>query len=177
MNSRDGFETLVVKLSSCSEADNSGCINWVKSKSKKGYGRIWWKGKLQQAHRMSYEAFVGDIPINLHVLHKCDNPSCINPEHLFVGTNKDNVIDKCAKNRILRGEKRINAKLNDQAVIEIRSSQLGKKKLSKIYGVCPTVILEVKRGIRWPHVRDPGDDARDETLEWLPIPSKEKEHA
>ena len=162
------------KLLAMSEVDAGGCLIWSGSKSTKGYGRVWWEGRLHQAHRASYTANVGAIPEGLHVLHRCDNPSCINHEHLFLGTNLDNVQDKVAKGRLPSGESRANAKLTEAAVLEIRKSPLGKKSLAKLYGVCPTVILEVRRGKRWPHVRDPGDDARDESLSWLPVPSREE---
>lgn len=130
----------------------SGCIEWQGSRSAKGYGRMWVGRKCKQAHRVAFELDVGSIPDGLQVLHRCDNPPCVNPAHLFTGTNLDNVRDKLAKGRLPRGELRINAKLTDQAVREIRASEFGKKRLAKIYGVCPTVILEVKRCLRWPHI-------------------------
>lgn len=172
MNCKPGMEAIAAKVLSWSGRIVDGhCWIWEGSKSTKGYGRMWWMGKLHAAHRMAYEAWHGPIPEGLHVLHSCDNPSCVNPEHLWVGTNQQNVEDKCFKNRIPRGEARANSKLTEQAVREIRSSSEGKKALAKRYGVCPTVILEVKRGIRWPHVRDPGDDATDEMVQLLGKPS------
>ena len=67
-----------------------GCWNWKASIIKDGYGQFKFEGKMEDAHRVSYKVFIGPIPENLHVLHKCDNPSCINPDHLFLGTQRDN---------------------------------------------------------------------------------------
>ena len=79
--------------------ETNGCWEWKKSTFKGGYGAITINGKQFSAHRASYECFVGEIPEGLHVLHKCDNPRCINPDHLWVGTHKENMLDKMAKGR------------------------------------------------------------------------------
>ena len=73
-----------------------GCWNWVGArKNKKGYGAYFTK----TAHRVSYETYVGVIPKGMHVLHTCDNTKCVNPSHLHIGTNNDNIADKMAKGR------------------------------------------------------------------------------
>lgn len=77
----------------------TGCREWQRCRSPKGYGQLGFRGRQMHAHRASYEVFIGPIPAGLWVLHKCDNPPCINPEHLFLGTNADNVADKVAKGR------------------------------------------------------------------------------
>jgi hypothetical protein len=76
-----------------------GCWNWLTALSPKGYGITWYKRKKLAAHRLAWIIFVGPIPEGMQVCHKCDNPKCVNPEHLFIGTNYDNVQDKVAKNR------------------------------------------------------------------------------
>lgn len=75
---------------------NSGCWLWLGTTSN-GYGRIDHGGKTLRAHRASYEEFVGPIPKGFCVLHRCDTPCCVNPEHLFLGTQQDNMSDKAAK--------------------------------------------------------------------------------
>ena len=152
MNLNCKLGNLAAKLLAYSVERESGCREWVRDRSRKGYGRLWWAGKLHQAHRKAFEAFNGPIPGGMHVLHRCDNPSCVNPGHLFLGTNDDNVRDKLAKGRLPRGEARMNAKLTEEAVRAIRASSEGKKVLARRFGVCPTVILGVRRGERWPHV-------------------------
>lgn len=77
---------------------NTGCWLWTKS-TRNGYGRIRVNGKKESAHRISFLLFNGMIPESMGVLHKCDTPSCINPEHLWVGTHRDNMMDALKKGR------------------------------------------------------------------------------
>lgn len=82
--------------------DASGCWQWTLTVRKDGYGLCRRFGKIQYAHRLSYQMHVGDIPVGLGVLHDCDNPRCVNPEHLFLGTQKDNMQDASRKGRNTR---------------------------------------------------------------------------
>jgi len=78
---------------------STGCIEWPRRIGNNGYGRLKANGKFWLAHRYTWTLLVGEIPANMHVLHKCDNPKCINIEHLFLGTDLDNTLDKIAKGR------------------------------------------------------------------------------
>ncbi|ALJ97665.1 HNH homing endonuclease [Acinetobacter phage IME-200] len=112
----------------------SDCILWNKSTDKDGYGQIVLKGKRYLAHRLAYvranNLEYSDISGKL-VRHKCDNPTCINPEHLELGTHQDNMDDRNKRNRTAKGEDHGNAKLTPQQVKEIRASYI---KGSKEYG-------------------------------------------
>jgi len=76
-----------------------GCWEWIGSKNPKGYGCFRVRGTLKPAHRVAYDLFVGIIPEGLRVLHKCDNRACVNPKHLWLGTNQDNTNDMISKGR------------------------------------------------------------------------------
>ena len=77
----------------------SGCWKWQGAVDSHGYGRTRYNGKLTSAHRAAYEYMHKEIPEGMHVLHRCDNPPCINPAHLFLGTHQDNMDDMAAKGR------------------------------------------------------------------------------
>lgn len=81
----------------------SDCWEWAGHRTGRGYGRIGVSGRLMYSHRLAYEAWVGPIPDGMHVLHRCDNPPCINPAHLFLGTDAENVRDRDGKGRTARG--------------------------------------------------------------------------
>lgn len=99
---------------------NSGCWLWLGSKTLTGYGYFRVGNKMKRAHRVSFELFKGNIPGNLYVLHACDNPSCVNPNHLSLGTQKDNMRDMIGKGRLYPSEKHPKVKLTTDQVIEIR---------------------------------------------------------
>ena len=77
----------------------NGCIEFTGSLNRKGYGRMWFNGKIAQTHRIAWEITFGPIPDGLQVLHHCDNPPCCNPSCLFLGTDADNTADMVAKGR------------------------------------------------------------------------------
>lgn len=112
-----------------------------------------------RAHRLSWEIHRGAIPDGLSVLHKCDNPRCVNPDHLFLGTDADNSADKVAKGRqrAPRGEEMPNAKLTADKVREIRrryaSGGISAAKLGREYGIPAASVFDVIRRRRWAHVQ------------------------
>lgn len=97
-----------------------GCWNWTAQKGSGGYGLFCFEGRQQGAHRVSYQLYVGEIPEGMHVCHRCDNQSCVNPSHLFVGTASDNAHDRDNKKRCPFGEKHYRAKLTENQVKSIR---------------------------------------------------------
>lgn len=140
-------------LSSISKAE-SGCWDWNKSKNAAGYGTISVKNKITVAHRASYAAFIGEIPAGKYVCHSCDNPSCINPSHLFIGSPSDNLMDCYSKMRRpktgpTRGACKLAHLSPPQAELVKNEIALKKKTLKEIaieFGVSVHVIKGVSRG-------------------------------
>jgi hypothetical protein len=110
-------------ISENSEIDINNCWIWKRFKNKKKYGKAHFQGRDIYAHRLSYLTFIGEIPNNLYVLHNCDITACVNPKHLFLGDQEDNMKDMVNKNRQarLRGENNRNSKLLQKEVDEIRT--------------------------------------------------------
>jgi hypothetical protein len=107
-------------LSKVEEAEN-GCWNYTGARLEQGYGMIKYNGSMVRAHRLSYELHKGSIPENRIVMHTCDNPSCINPEHLKIGTYQDNTQDMIAKGRRVRGAQTNNKRFfTDDEVRRVR---------------------------------------------------------
>lgn len=132
------------------------CWEWVGSKDRNGYGRLNIRGTPYLASRLSFALRYGDIPLGRYVCHKCDNPTCVNPEHLFLGTQADNIADMHAKGRDrkrgLPGEQHHAAKLTDDAVREIRASSDSALDLSRRYGVSRATVQDVNDRKTWKHV-------------------------
>ena len=115
----------------------------------KGYGLLGYKGKTTRAHKLAYELTYGKVPDGLHVLHKCDTPSCVNPDHLYLGDNNDNVRDKVAKGRSLSKERNPSAKLTSEQVECIKLDTRSQRKIAKEYGVAQATVYNIKRGRTW----------------------------
>jgi hypothetical protein len=123
------------------------CWNWTAFMYNTGYGQFWNGTRIVLAHRYSWELRHGNLPKNLFVCHKCDNPSCVNPEHLFLGTHQDNMHDMISKNRDYH-----NKKLTDFQVLQIYNSMKQPKDLSEEYDVHIGTIHEIKRGVTYKKV-------------------------
>lgn len=138
-------------------AVEGGCWEWFGAHVPKGYGIIKIPGSRRHvyAHRLSYMISNGEIPEDRHVCHKCDNPKCVNPEHLFLGDNWLNHQDMKQKGRHLYGERNGNAVLTEETVRRIKEhiglgwSQL---KIARIFGVSQITVSRIKRGLRWKHI-------------------------
>lgn len=126
-----------------------GCHRWTGAKSAKGYGRFFLNGKSRIASRVAWEISTGTPPGQLLVLHRCDNPACVNPDHLFLGTNEDNLKDMAAKKRSIAGESHHRAKLTASDIVEIRSSKLRTCDLAKLYGISPQQMGAIRNGKAW----------------------------
>jgi HNH endonuclease/CENP-B N-terminal DNA-binding domain len=136
------------------------CWEWIGAKKNNGYGFLRIPGLNGKpldwgAHRISWSLHFGEIPKEKHVLHKCDNRSCVNPKHLFLGTNKDNVDDKMKKGRhhSLDREHNPRAKLTTKLVIEIRnkysSGKVRQIDLATEYGIGQTTVSQICRNETW----------------------------
>lgn len=132
---------------------NSGCWLWTGTLNPRGYGGIGFKEHTNLiAHRVSWILHRGEIPDGLCVCHKCDNPPCVNPDHLFLGTHQDNKDDCCRKKRHRYGEKCSRAKLTDKDVIAIRKDHRPVVILAALYHVSPETISGVRHGRNWRHL-------------------------
>ena len=141
----------------------SGCWEWTGT-TRDGYGRMTVGSRTDgtrrsvSAHRVAYELKNGEIPAGMEVCHKCDNPACINPEHLFAGTKRDNAADRDAKGRhfALNGEEHPASKLTKRIVRDARWERADRgtslSELARKYGVSKTTMRNAVIGETWQHV-------------------------
>lgn len=145
---RDAF------LSRVERVPFSGCWIWTGCADKLGYARVRG-GTDYLGHRYAFRHFVADIPDDACVLHRCDVPCCVNPDHLFLGTHQDNMADRDNKGRAarLRGEANGNSKLTEAIVREILLSPLSQEKAAKHYGLQRVWVQKIRQRKVWAHVR------------------------
>lgn len=134
-------------------AAEGDCWIWIGRKDKDGYGIFGGRGKKYgfRAHRESYKVFKCD-PGSLMVCHTCDNPPCVNPDHLFLGAAKDNAADMVRKGRQSRGEQHSSAKFTAAQVLSVRADSRGYAAIAREHGVTPRTIRLMKLGATWKHV-------------------------
>lgn len=134
------------------------CWLWTGSVNTWGYGQIRdERGRYTSAHRMSYRLLVAPLRDDKHVLHRCDNPRCVRPSHLFLGTAAQNMADKCAKGRQARGSSHGSSKLRETDVIAIRRAIVAGEPLNSIatrYGVTRHAIADIARRKSWAHLSE-----------------------
>jgi hypothetical protein len=125
------------------------CWLWTAGKDYDLYGAFKVNGIQYRSHRYSYELHFGEIPKGMCVCHACDNPSCVNPEHLFLGTNVENTADRNNKGRTAKRIGHWKAKLTEEDVVFIRSSPLGHSELGRQFDVCPQTIFKIRNNLLW----------------------------
>lgn len=149
---------LILRITENVKEDSNLCWIWQRQKSSTGYGKITVSSKKLFAHRVSYEVFKGNIPENKIVMHTCDNPSCVNPDHLKLGTQKENIQDMFSKGRNPPRNQQCHGESNGQAILtspqikEIRRRiNSGSKQidLAKEYNVSKQTISAIFTGISW----------------------------
>ncbi|HLU04702.1 MAG TPA: HNH endonuclease [Advenella sp.] len=121
---------------------NSGCYLWIGPYQSKGYGAAYIGGKFYFAHRLAWQVENGAIPKGVHCLHRCDNPACVRPEHLFLGSHSDNMADKTKKGRAAH---KINA---DEANAILHDSR-EHEEIARSYGISRTTVSQIKNGRTW----------------------------
>jgi|SRR5215469_7495180 len=141
---------------------NTGCFLWTRQVDKNGYGDFIVRkiplgdGRYQKerikAHRLAWELHRGSVPDEMDVCHSCDITSCVNPDHLFLGTAADNSADMVAKERQARGESLGRSKLTEADVLAIRASSETQAKLAERYGVVFQTISDIQRRVTWRHI-------------------------
>lgn len=127
------------------------CLEFTGAKDPKGYGRVGYQKKTYLAHRLSYLAQLGELPQDKMVCHSCDNPSCIKPEHLFLGSNDDNMLDMLGKGRQQKqwGEGHSQVRLTRQQVLAIRMDERIHRLIADEYGISLPTVANIKARRIW----------------------------
>lgn len=131
----------------------SGCWIWMSSLNTGGYGKTGLgRGSHLSAHRVSYEQKFGPIPKDKFALHTCDIKCCVNPDHIFLGTQKENMADKVNKNRQAKGEKHGMHKLTKEQAIEVKSGTADAYELANKFDCSVSTIRQIRSGLYWKHL-------------------------
>jgi hypothetical protein len=150
---------LADRLWSRVEKTPAGCWEWTGNRNALGYGIVTVQhSKRFRAHRVAWELTRGPIPDGMVVCHRCDNPPCCNPEHLFLGTHDENMADMVAKDRHARGERNGHARMTSEQVREIREARARGEPLCLLaerYGISETGVCNIAKGRSWGHAPMP----------------------
>ncbi|MGH8235418.1 MAG: HNH endonuclease [Steroidobacteraceae bacterium] len=135
------------------------CYVWQRARDKDGYGKFWLCGKLVRANRYAYERAAGPLACGMQACHTCDNPPCVNPEHLFAGTNSDNVKDAIRKGRaaapVFHGAEHGMAILDTAQVLSIRAKLAAGTRqcdVAREFSISEPLVYRIKKRIIWKHV-------------------------
>ena len=162
MSLRKKTHPLIRLMRRTEEDTETDCWNFTGPLMANGYGRTNVDGDMLLNHRIVYTFFFGGIPENMHVCHMCDNRKCVNPDHLFLGTNADNHRDKIKKNRHSKGETHGHAKLTKEDVLRLKrmwsNQQYTMMELSEMFNISVSHAYDICRGKKWPHLHNIGED-------------------
>lgn len=145
------------------EKQDNDCWEWLGSTDRHGYGQVKVGQKMCRAHRVSFELMVSEIPTGMYILHHCDNRRCVNPDHLFLGTQLDNIRDMRSKGREkdVRGETNGQSRLTQEQVVKILELvRQGKKQteVAKMYLVATSTINAIVTATNWKWIPRPQED-------------------
>jgi hypothetical protein len=133
--------------------DKSGdCWNWTAALHGKGYGAVQFEGRIQNAHRVIWKLVNGPIPSGYEICHKCDNPRCCRPDHLFLGTSSENKADCIAKGRHARGERNGRSVLSQLIVSSIIADSRSQQDIAASFGINQSTVSRLKTRKRWKHL-------------------------
>lgn len=128
---------------------NSGCWLWYGAVSGSGYGNFRLNGGTAKAHRVSWELHKGSLPAGLHVLHRCDTPTCVNPDHLFLGNHSTNMRDRACKKR--NPTQRLTTSDAQAIRAKYQSRSISQKMLAESYGVSQQLVSKIVNNQVWSH--------------------------
>lgn len=126
------------------------CMEWTKTHNSSGYGYVWYKNKMHRVHRLAYQLNHPDEDITGKVIrHVCDNPTCMNPEHLLSGTHQDNMDDRKVRKRTACGIKNGNGILTEIEVDRIRElkGRLSQRKIASLFGITQATVYKIFKGL------------------------------
>lgn len=145
-----------VATASTSPHVDTPCWVWAACRQESGYGLFRLDGRMQGAHRASWVLTNGPIPDGMGVRHKCDNPPCVNPEHLWLGTDAEDTADKMSKGRQYKGEKHHSSKLTEAEAREIISRGMSPAEAWNAYPHARRSAYDVAKGTTWKHLKGEG---------------------